>query len=116
MRATRQNLQTRPKILKKYQNIKSTNQNENFPKKSMFSTLKVYRNQKFVWGLPDEISRESPKNNRTQVKFRKPLTCKGEVSRLKGKKVMWITKFADRRQTDGNYFFVKNHFFIDKKF
>jgi hypothetical protein len=26
---------------KKYRNIKSTNQNENFPKKSMFSTLKV---------------------------------------------------------------------------
>jgi hypothetical protein len=34
------NLQAESKILK-YWNIKSTNQNENFPKKSMFSTLKV---------------------------------------------------------------------------
>jgi hypothetical protein len=36
-------LQAQPKIIKKnYRNIKSTNQNENFPKKSMFSILKVH--------------------------------------------------------------------------
>jgi hypothetical protein len=34
------NLQAESKILK-YWNIKSTNQNENFSKKSMFGTLKV---------------------------------------------------------------------------
>jgi hypothetical protein len=40
MEATQRNLRARPKILKKYRNIKSTIQNENFPKNSMFSTLK----------------------------------------------------------------------------
>jgi hypothetical protein len=44
----------------------------------MFSTLKVERSQKFVWGLPDGIRSESLKNNRTQVKFRKPLPEKVE--------------------------------------
>jgi hypothetical protein len=53
--ATRRNLQARPEILKKYRNVKSTDQNENFPKKKLFSTLKVLRSQKFAWGLPDEI-------------------------------------------------------------
>jgi hypothetical protein len=42
------------------------------PKKSMFCTLKVYRSQKFVWRLPDRIRPCSHKNNRTQVKFKKP--------------------------------------------
>jgi hypothetical protein len=42
MGATRRNLRARPKILKKISEIaKSTNQNENVPKKIMFSTLKV---------------------------------------------------------------------------
>jgi hypothetical protein len=42
MEATRRNLRARLKILKKYQNIKSTNQNENFPKKKrMLSISKV---------------------------------------------------------------------------
>jgi hypothetical protein len=44
---------------------------KNSPKKTMVSTLKVYRSQKFVWGLPDGICPGSLKNNRTQVKFRK---------------------------------------------
>jgi hypothetical protein len=57
---------------KKYQNIKSTKYTGNFPKKSMFSTLKLYRSQKFVWRLPDGIRLGSLKNNRTQVTFRKP--------------------------------------------
>jgi hypothetical protein len=34
---------------------KSTNQDESFSKKSMFSTLKKKRSQKFVWGLPCRI-------------------------------------------------------------
>jgi hypothetical protein len=38
-----------PKSKKNYRNIKSTSQNEN---KRMFSSLKVKRSQKFVWG-PD---------------------------------------------------------------
>jgi hypothetical protein len=57
---------------KKYENIKSTNQNEIFPKKSMFSTYNVYRSQKFVWRLPDGTRSGSLKSNRTQVTFRKP--------------------------------------------
>jgi hypothetical protein len=72
MGATRQNLRAQPKILQKGPNTKSTNQNENFPKKSMFSSLKVKRSQKFVWGLSDGIRPGSLKNNRTQVEFRKP--------------------------------------------
>jgi hypothetical protein len=35
-----------PKILKKI--IEATNQNENFPKKTMFRTLKMKRSQKLV--------------------------------------------------------------------
>jgi hypothetical protein len=47
MGATRRNLQAQPKILKKNdRNTKSTNQNENFPKKSMFSSLKVKKKKK----------------------------------------------------------------------
>jgi hypothetical protein len=41
MGVTRRTLQPQPKHLKNYRNIKSTNQNENFPKKSWFSTIKV---------------------------------------------------------------------------
>jgi hypothetical protein len=47
---------------KKYQNIKSTNQNENVPKISMFSTLKLLKSQKFVWGLPNGIWGLDPKS------------------------------------------------------
>jgi hypothetical protein len=47
---------------RKYRNIKSTNKNENFPKKSMFSTSNVYRSHKFVWGLSDGICPGSLKN------------------------------------------------------
>jgi hypothetical protein len=36
MGATGRSLQAQPKILKNDQNTKSTNQNENFPKKTMF--------------------------------------------------------------------------------
>jgi hypothetical protein len=52
MGSIRQSLQAQPKTIK---NIKSTNQNKNFTKKTMFSTLKVKRSQKFVWELPDGI-------------------------------------------------------------
>jgi hypothetical protein len=51
-----------PNPKKNYKNIKSTNQNEIFPKKNMFSTLKVYRSKKFVWGLPDGICGLDPKS------------------------------------------------------
>jgi hypothetical protein len=70
--ANRRNLQAQPKMLKK---IVGTS-NQNFLKKSMFSSLKVKRSQKLVWELPDGICSGSLKNNRTQ----------GEVSRLKEKK------------------------------
>jgi hypothetical protein len=33
-----------------------------FPKKSMFSTLKVLRSQNLVWGLPDGICGLDPKS------------------------------------------------------
>jgi hypothetical protein len=36
-----------------------------FPKKSLFSSFKVKKSQKFVWELPDGIRPGSPKNNRT---------------------------------------------------
>jgi hypothetical protein len=63
MEATRQNLQAQPKMLKKNcRNINTTNQNKNVPNKSMFSTLKVIRSQKFVWELPDGICRLKPKS------------------------------------------------------
>jgi hypothetical protein len=42
-------------LKKKVQNIKSTNQNKHFPEQSKFSTLKVKRSKKFLWGLPDGI-------------------------------------------------------------
>jgi hypothetical protein len=35
---------------KNYQDTKSINQDEHFPKKSMLSTLKKKKSQKFVWG------------------------------------------------------------------
>jgi hypothetical protein len=41
MGATRQILQAQPKILKKYQNTKSTNHDKKFSQNSMFRTLKV---------------------------------------------------------------------------
>jgi hypothetical protein len=63
MGPTRRNLQAQPKMLKKNcRKIKSTNQNKKFPNKSMFSTLKVKRSQKSVWGLPDGICRLNPKS------------------------------------------------------
>jgi hypothetical protein len=66
MGATRRNSQAQLKILKNHRNTKYTNQN----KKSMFSSSKVF--QKCVRVLPDGIRPGSLKNNRTQVKFRKP--------------------------------------------
>jgi hypothetical protein len=61
--ATRRNLQAQPKMLKKNcRSTKSTHQNENFPKKTMFSTLKLQKSQKFVWELPDRISGRTSKS------------------------------------------------------
>jgi hypothetical protein len=73
MRATRRNLQAQAKILKKINGTpKLPTKTKIFPKKSMLSSLKVKRSQKFVWGLPDGVRPGSPKNKRTQFKFRKP--------------------------------------------
>jgi hypothetical protein len=61
MKATRRNLQAQPKILKKKLSEHQINQSE---RKLMFSTLKVLRSKKFVWGLPelpDGIRPESQK-------------------------------------------------------
>jgi hypothetical protein len=56
MKATRRNLQAQPNMLKKnHQNTKSTNQNENFPKKSMLSTLKKNRSQYSYGSYPMEF-------------------------------------------------------------
>jgi hypothetical protein len=53
MGSIRQSLQAQPKTYKSYRNTKSTNRNKKkSQKKSMFSTSKVKRRQKFVWGLP----------------------------------------------------------------
>jgi hypothetical protein len=46
---------TQPKTLKKISITKIYQSERKFSQKSMFSTLKVERNQKFVWGLLDEI-------------------------------------------------------------
>jgi ribosomal protein S17E len=70
MGSIRQSLQAQPKNIKKlskhqikkYQNTISTNHDESFSRKSMLSTLKKKRSQKFVWGLPDRMCRLNPKS------------------------------------------------------
>jgi hypothetical protein len=77
MGATQRNLQAQPKILKKI--IITSNQpikTKNFPKKTVFSSLKVKISRKFVWRLPDGICPENIKNNKTQIKFKKPYSEK----------------------------------------
>jgi hypothetical protein len=56
MGATRRNLQAHLKILKKDRNTKLPIKMKIFPKKSMFSSLKVKRSQKFIWGYPTEFA------------------------------------------------------------
>jgi hypothetical protein len=59
----RQSLQAQPKNKKKV--IETPNQPIEIKKisnKSMFSTSKVKRRQKFVWGLPDRVCRLNPKS------------------------------------------------------
>jgi hypothetical protein len=51
---------------------KSTNQIENFPKKSMFTISKMKRSQKFVSRLPNGICSRNHQNYRTDIKFKKP--------------------------------------------
>jgi hypothetical protein len=48
-------------VKKNCQNIKSTNQNENVPKKNLFSTLKVKRSQKFTWRFSTNSPQEPKK-------------------------------------------------------
>jgi hypothetical protein len=47
---------------KKILKIKSSNQNEKFPKKSKFYILKVERSEKCVWAQSDAIGRLHPKS------------------------------------------------------
>jgi uncharacterized protein YcgL (UPF0745 family) len=57
MGANRRSLQAQPKILKKM--IGTPNlpiRTITFPKKSMISTLKVEKSQKFIWGYPTEFA------------------------------------------------------------
>jgi hypothetical protein len=63
MGSIRQGLQTQPKNIKSYQNTKSTNRNKKISNKSMFSTSKVKRRQKIVWGYRTEFagSTQNPK-------------------------------------------------------
>jgi hypothetical protein len=63
MGATRRNLPAQHKILKKLSEHQYTKQNENFPKKTMFRTLKVLKSRKFVWEVPDGICRLNPKSS-----------------------------------------------------
>jgi hypothetical protein len=62
MIASRRNLQARPKTLKKISEHQINQSKRKFSKKSMFSTLKVKRSQKFVWGLPGGICGLDPKS------------------------------------------------------
>jgi hypothetical protein len=52
------------------QNINSTNKYENFPKKSMFSALKVNRSQMLAWEPPDGIYFRDRLNNKTYIKIK----------------------------------------------
>jgi hypothetical protein len=57
------------------QNLKKITGTPNLPIKTKIIQIKVClvkRSQKFVWELPEGICPGSPKNNRTQVTFRKP--------------------------------------------
>jgi hypothetical protein len=58
-RFARRNLHAQPR--KKFETSNLPIKTKIFSKKSMVSTLKVERSQKFVWGLPDEIGRLNPK-------------------------------------------------------
>jgi hypothetical protein len=62
MGATRRSLQAQPKILKKLSEHKSTNQNENFPKKVCFAKyLKKEKEPNILMGATDGIRRLNPK-------------------------------------------------------
>jgi hypothetical protein len=68
MWAIRRSLQAQPKILKKnYQNTKSTNQNENFPKKNYVSYLKSVKEPKLRVGA-------TRRNLQVQTKMLKKLS------------------------------------------
>jgi hypothetical protein len=96
--ATRRNLQAQPKILKKLPEHQIYQSKRKFSQKKDVEFLKSVKEAKIRMGAT-----------------RRNLPREPQKPRFKGKRVMRITKFADRRQTDGNFFFVKNHFFIDKK-
>jgi hypothetical protein len=72
MRATRRNLQAQLKVLKKRSEHQIYQFERKCSQKSMFSSLKLKRSQKFERGPPDGICPGSLKNNRSQLKFRKP--------------------------------------------
>jgi hypothetical protein len=151
-------------VKKNCQNIKSTNQNKKFPKKTIFRTLKGAKNS--YWGYPTEFagSTQNPKiiirtlNQPIKTKiFQKqlclvPEKCKGAKNSYGGYPTgfaprAWKTielklssenlnlkrrcVYVERKKSYVDYticwqtadggptekkFFVKNHFFIDKKF
>jgi hypothetical protein len=61
-----------PKTSKKLSEHQLNQSERWFYQKTIFSTLKVTRSQKFVSGLLDEIRPMGLKNDKTQIKFKKP--------------------------------------------
>jgi hypothetical protein len=62
MEAIRRNLQARPKILKKLLEHQINQSERTFSQKHIFSTLKVWRSQNFVWELSDGVCRLDSKS------------------------------------------------------
>jgi hypothetical protein len=78
MRASRRNLQAQPNIKKKFVGTLNQPIRKMFAKntfkvlnKSMFSTSRVKRREKFVWGLPDGVCRLNAKTNNKTKNFPK---------------------------------------------
>jgi capsid portal protein len=70
--ATRRNLQAQPKTLKKITEHLIYQPKRKIFQKKYVKFLQSEKKLKIRMGLPDEILAGSPKNNRTQVNFRKP--------------------------------------------
>jgi hypothetical protein len=92
-----------PKSKKNYQNTKSTN----FLKKSMFSTLKWKGAKNSYGGYPTDFAPGAFKTIGLKLSS-ETLTCKGEVCRLKEKKLCGLqnllTDGRRRGRTDGIFF------------
>jgi hypothetical protein len=65
MKSIRQSLQAQPNNIKKLsKHQKKPIEIKKISNKNMFSTSKVKRRQKFVWGLPDGVCRLNPKSKK----------------------------------------------------